>query len=128
DVVDARMALAHVYLLGGDHQRALPELQGLVPDLEKHYGPGHDFVWSAKRNIIECQVALGHHGEAMSAVEELIAEREARPGRQDEESAELRHLLSRLREEGVCSRHWSPDWRRSRNACSRPTRSPPSGR
>lgn len=101
DVVDARMALVHVYLLGGDHQRALPELQGLVPDLEKHYGPGHDFVWSAKRNIIECQVALGHHGEAMSAVEELIAEREARPGRQDAESAELRYLLSRLRGEGV---------------------------
>lgn len=96
DVVDARLALAHVYLLGGDHRRALPELQRLVPDLEKHYGPGHDFVWHAKRSIAGCQVALGDHARAQWAVQALLAERQPIRGPQDPEIVELRELLSRL--------------------------------
>lgn len=101
EVVDARLALAHVYLLGGDYRRALPELRGLVPDLAKHYGHGHDFVWSAKRSIVECLVALGDHLEAGSAVQDLLAERRASFGQQDPEKAELEELLNRLRAGGV---------------------------
>lgn len=101
EVVDARLALVHVYLLGGDYRRALPELRGLVPDLGKHYGHGHDFVWSAKRSIVECLVALGDHVEASAAVQELLAERRASFGGQDPERAELEELMNRLRAGGM---------------------------
>jgi tRNA A-37 threonylcarbamoyl transferase component Bud32 len=96
DVVDARLALAHVYLLGGDHRRALPELQRLIPDLTTHYGGDHDFVWDAKRSVAACYAALGQHTEAVSALRSLLAERRRVRGADDPELTELRTLLGRL--------------------------------
>jgi eukaryotic-like serine/threonine-protein kinase len=96
DVVDARLALAHVYLLGGDHRRALPELRRLIPDLTTHYGGDHDFVWDAKRSVAACHAALGHHTEAVDALRALLAERRRVRGAGDPELAELQTLLSRL--------------------------------
>jgi eukaryotic-like serine/threonine-protein kinase len=96
DVVDARLALAHVYLLGGDHQRALPELRRLIPDLTAHYGADHDFVWDARRSVAACHAALGQHTDAVAELRVLIAERRQARGGGDPELAELRALLVRL--------------------------------
>jgi serine/threonine protein kinase len=96
EVVDARLALAHVYLLGGDHRRALPELQRLVRDLSTHYGADHDFVWDAKRGIAGCYAALGEHARAVGALRTLLAERERVRGPGDPAAGELRSMLARL--------------------------------
>jgi thioredoxin-like negative regulator of GroEL len=96
DVVDARLALAHVYLLGGDHRRALPELERLIPDLIAHYGRDHDFVWDAKRSVAACYAALGRHADAVSALRTLLAERRRVRGEGDPELTELQTMLGRL--------------------------------
>lgn len=96
DVVDARLALAHVYLLAGDHSRALSALRELVPDLESHYGLDHDFVWHAKRSIADCYAALGQHANARAALAALLTERQRTHGQQDREVAALRADLERL--------------------------------
>jgi hypothetical protein len=100
DVVDARLALAHVYLLGGDHRRALPELQHLLPDLTSHYGEDHDFVWDAKRSITACYAALGQHTQAVTNLRTLLTERRRARGPDDPELAELVVLLDRLGGDG----------------------------
>jgi serine/threonine protein kinase len=96
DVVDARLALTHVYLLGGDHRRALPELERLIPDLIVHYGGDHDFVWDAKRSVAACYAALGRYPDAVSALRTLLAERRRMRGEADPELTELQTLLGRL--------------------------------
>lgn len=96
EVVDARLALAHVYLLADDHRRALPELQRLLPDLHRHYGPDHDLVRGARRGVAGCHAALGDRARARSELEALLAERGPHGGPQDAEMGEIRAELRRL--------------------------------
>jgi tRNA A-37 threonylcarbamoyl transferase component Bud32 len=98
EVVDARLSLANMYLLGADHRRALVEFERLMPDLRRHFDRDHDIVRGARRGVAECHAALGDLVRARSELRALFDElRQLRdPG--DPELAELREELRRLGE------------------------------
>ncbi|QSB13258.1 protein kinase [Natronosporangium hydrolyticum] len=96
EVVDARLALARVYLLAGDHRRALAVQQELLPDLARHYGEEHSLVWGTRRSIAECQSAIGDHARARAELRELVAARVQQVGPADSQVRELRAELARL--------------------------------
>lgn len=96
DILDTRLALAHIYLLAGDHQRALPELRRLAPALAQLYGPDHEVVGETKRSIVGCHMALGELVEARAALQTLLTEQLQRGAPDDPELMDLRAGLRRL--------------------------------
>lgn len=96
EMVDARLALARIHLVAEDHGRALAEFQRLLPDLVRHYGADHEFVWSTRRSIMECHLAMGDRAAAASVLEELLSA-PPRTGGVESQLAELVELRQRLR-------------------------------
>jgi serine/threonine protein kinase len=98
EVVDARLSLANMYLLGADHRRALAEFERLVPDLRLHFARDHDIVRGARRGVAECQAALGDLARARSELRALFDELRHLRDPTDPELVELREELRRLGE------------------------------
>lgn len=98
EVVDARLSLANMYLLGADHRRALVEFERLVPDLRQYFDRDHEIVRGARRGVAECHAALGDLVRARSELRALFDELRQLRDSEDPELAELREELRRLGE------------------------------
>ena len=74
DAMVARLQMARASHYEGNDASALPEVQALVPDMERVLGPGHPHTLAARGLLSQALAGVGHYDEAI-AVQQASLER-----------------------------------------------------
>ncbi|WP_250032189.1 protein kinase domain-containing protein [Paractinoplanes maris] len=94
DVVKVRYDLATTLFDGGNYRRAAPAFHALAADLAR--AGSADLLFDCRLNEATCYALTGQVGQAISQLDELLAERRRTSGENDPRTLELRKQIGLL--------------------------------